>query len=66
MSTHNICFYGEIRKLIPEISPTNFGIIFLISQRKHMLWALIRSASASASNEYPQHMLLCFLWRNKI
>ena len=21
MSTHNICFYGEIRKIIPELSP---------------------------------------------
>ena len=43
---------------------------FLISRRKHMLWVLIRSASAEnlhcgyslevpqrgASNEYPQHM----------
>ena len=27
-----------------------------------MLWVLIRIASASDSNEYPQHM---FLWRNK-
>ena len=32
---------------------------FLFSQRKHMLWVLIRSASA---NEYPQHM---FSSRNK-
>ena len=21
MSTHNICFHGEIRKIIPELSP---------------------------------------------
>ena len=33
--------------------------IFLISPQKHMLWVLIRSASA---NEYPRRM---FLWRNK-
>ena len=32
--------------------------IFLISPRKHMLWALIRSAS----NEYPQNT---FSWGNK-
>ena len=29
--------------------------IFLISQRKHMLWVLIRSRGAS--NEYPQYMI---------
>ena len=28
----------------------------------HMLWVLIRSASVSTSNEYPQHMFTC---RNK-
>ena len=41
-----------------------YPVIFLISPRKHMLWVLIRSASArrGASNEYPQHM---FSWRNK-
>ena len=22
MSTHNICFYGEVRKIIPELSPS--------------------------------------------
>ena len=22
MSTHNICFYGEIRKIIPKLAPS--------------------------------------------
>ena len=25
MSTHNICFYGEIREIIPEFSPNTPG-----------------------------------------
>ena len=55
MSTQNIRFYGEIRKLIPELSPNTppyvldkggYPVyIFLISPRKHMLWVLIRRAS---------------------
>ena len=36
--------------------------IFLISPLKPMLWVLITSDSANASNEYPQHR---FSWRNK-
>ena len=30
--------------------------IFLISQRKHMLWALLEAPLWGASNEYPQHI----------
>ena len=29
MSTHTICFYGEIRKIIPELSP-NIPLILTI------------------------------------
>ena len=29
MSTHNICFYGEIRKIIPELSPNTLPQQFL-------------------------------------
>ena len=32
MSTHNICFYAEIRKNIPEISPDTPPLQFLCSQ----------------------------------
>ena len=28
MSTHNICFYGELKKIIPELSP---NILFNMS-----------------------------------
>ena len=31
MSTHNICFYGEIRKIIPELSPNTPSCQFLWS-----------------------------------
>ena len=34
MSTHNICFYGEIRKIISELSPYSLTIpliMFLIA-----------------------------------
>ena len=31
MSTHNICFYGEIRKIIPELSPnTPYQVLCII------------------------------------
>ena len=30
MSTHNICFYGEIRKIIPELSPNTPPLLFLL------------------------------------
>ena len=40
----------------------NRKIIFVSSPKKHMLRVLIRIASASDSNEYPQHT---FIWRNK-
>ena len=36
--------------------------IFLISQRKHMLWYSLEAPQRGASNEYPQHM---FSLRNK-
>ena len=36
--------------------------IFLISQRKHILWYSLEVPRRGASNEYPQHM---FLSRNK-
>ena len=32
MSTHNICFYGEIRKIIPELSPNTPSKQFLCYQ----------------------------------
>ena len=47
MSTHNIHFRGEIRKISAfsdEKSALSIAI-FLISPRKHMLWVLISSAS---------------------
>ena len=30
MNTYNVCFYGEIRKIIPELSPDTFLTIPLI------------------------------------
>ena len=36
MSTYNICFYGDIRKIIPELSPD--------TPPYQVLWVLIRSA----------------------
>ena len=70
---HNICFCEEIRKIcsfrltkVPYLiglDKSGYQVIsFLITQGKHKLWVLIRSASLSTSNEYPQHMLLS---RNK-
>ena len=38
MNTHNICFYGEIRKIIPELSPDT--VILLLnksSARKYLV-----------------------------
>ena len=40
MSTHNICFYGEIRKIIPELSPNAPPLQFLC-----LLWHF-----------YPKHL----------
>ena len=50
-STHNTCFYGEVRELYLELIHVGLDKggylvnIFLISPQKHMLWVLIRSAS---------------------
>ena len=30
MSTHIICFYGEIRKIIPELSPDTPPCLFVL------------------------------------
>ena len=30
MSTHNICFYGEIRKIVPELSPNTDEVYLVI------------------------------------
>ena len=32
MSTHNICFYGELEKIIPDLSPnTPFSTLLLLN-----------------------------------
>ena len=36
MSTHNFCFYGEIRKIIPELSPNTPPQQFL--RLEHWQW----------------------------
>ena len=60
MSTHNICFHGEIRKisvfLIEKSTLDMIGIhkIFFLFLHKNMLWVLIRSAS----NEYPHRVFM--------
>ena len=59
-STDNSRYTGY--REITDRDVLDLQCIFLISPQKHMLWVLIRSTSASASKEYPQHM---FLWRNK-
>ena len=46
MSTHNICFCGEIRK----ISRPKFYCVHL-----HIITSLIVLLQQEASNEYPQH-----------
>ena len=53
MSTHNICFRGEIRKISAEA-------LLMITQM--FSWRNKKNISRGASNEYPQHM---FSWRNK-
>ena len=41
---------------IVKLGFTGVYIIFLITARKHRLWVLVRTASSSGSNEYPQSM----------
>ena len=43
---------------LPPDNRGNLHNIFLVSPQKHMLWVPIRSASVSASNEYPQHVFV--------
>ena len=38
-------------------------IIFLIFNRKHRMWVLIRTASPGGSNEYPQSMFWAKIWK---
>ena len=67
MSTHNKCFYGEIRKIISELSP-NMQSVFGDDSGKIFLQFFIcygyslEMPCRSTYNEYPQHTLL---WRNK-
>ena len=59
MSTNNICFHREIRKILCGYPLLSVAMIFLQFSIKCICctWVLIRT-----SNEYPQHM---FLWKNK-
>ena len=65
MSTHNICFSGEIRKILcgyPLLSVAMENVPSALSVQ-HMLWVLIKVPWQGAYNEYPQHSGMC-LWRN--
>ena len=73
MSTHNICFRGDTRKILccyPLLSRVMTSLdksgyrvnSFLISWGKHMLWYSLEVPCWGISNEYPKHM---FSSRNK-
>ena len=55
-----ICLYNfdplKPHFYIVKLGFTGVYIIFLISAQKHRLWVLVRTASRSGSNEYPQPM----------
>ena len=64
MSTHNICFYGEIREIIPELSPDTppyqvpwleFCILTTIIWRGEMKPTIIMLAA--------QYMGICIHWK---
>ena len=58
MSTHNICFYAEIRKIIPELSPyTPTTYVFVenwrkLSQNYHQILLLNNSSAKAVIQEY--------------
>ena len=68
MSTNFICFYGEIRKIIPEISlntdsPEHFLCIiyyfFLCAHKNVFFWTLIRTTLLNTHN-----IFFLFLYKN--
>ena len=76
MSTHNICFHEEVRKIFIGLDKNGYhvNIFFLFLNEniccgyslevpwKHMLCYSLEVPWLGSSNEYPQHM---FSWRNK-
>ena len=63
MTTHNMRFHVGIITLFgkPHLSgdflPKSIDI-FLISQRKNMLWYSVEVPHRGTSNEYPQHVFI--------
>ena len=78
MSTHNICFYGEISKIIPKLSPNTLLIcssVFIKIYKLNMshvmrkpvlaIWEQQRRRSACAFTQPDQHLCCSLLrWYN--
>ena len=69
MSTHNICFRREKRKILcgyPLLSVAMFlqqqNTDFFSLFHDENMWCSLEAPPRGSSNEYPQHM---FLWRNR-
>ena len=55
MSTHNICFYGEIRNIIPELSPNKEYLVMEYNAEDDKLCIILHFLPFSQDNS---HLLL--------
>ena len=60
MSTHNIGFHHNKKNIILDIPPKCIDIFFYFSTKTYVVGIIkLEVPPRGASNEYPQHMLLC-------